>query len=41
MEKVFAVSLNNSAKYITEITDKGKKGHHLTFQKRIIEGETK
>jgi hypothetical protein len=41
MENVFAALLNNSAKYITEITDKGKKGHHITFQKRIIESENK
>ena len=41
MEKVFAASLNNSAKYIAEITDISKKGYHITYQKRIREGENK
>ena len=37
MEKVVVPSLNNSGKYIFEITDCSKKGHYITYQKRIIE----
>ncbi len=39
LEKVVVPPLNYSAKYITEFTDKGKKGHHITYQKRIIEAK--
>jgi hypothetical protein len=37
MKKVVIPTLNASAKYITEFTDKSKKGHHITYQKRITE----
>jgi hypothetical protein len=37
MEKVVVPSLNNPTRYITEFTDKGKKGHPITYQKRIGE----
>ena len=39
MEKVVIPSSNDPAKYITEIIDKGKKGHNITYQKRIIEAK--
>lgn len=32
-------SLNDPAKYVSEIIDKSKKGHHYTYQKRIIEAK--
>jgi hypothetical protein len=35
MEKVVVTSLNDPAKYITEFTERSKKGHHVTYQKRI------
>jgi hypothetical protein len=39
MEKVVVPSSNDIAKYITEFTDKSKKGHHSTYQKRIVEAK--
>jgi hypothetical protein len=41
LKKVVVPSLNDSAKYITEFIDKSKKGHHSTYQKRIMEDEAK
>jgi hypothetical protein len=32
-------SVNDSAKYITEIINKSKKGYNTTYQKRIIEAK--
>jgi hypothetical protein len=37
MEKTALTSLNDMTKYITEFTDQSKKGHHITYQKRIVE----
>jgi len=39
MKKVVVPSLNDPAKYITEFIDRSKKGHHITYQKRIIEAK--
>jgi hypothetical protein len=39
MEKVNIPSLNDSAKYITEVINKSKKGYNITYQKRIIEAK--
>jgi len=39
MEKVTVISLNDPAKYITEFTERSKKGHHITYQKRIAEAK--
>jgi hypothetical protein len=39
MEKAIIQSLNDPAKYITEIIDKRKKGHHITYQKRSLEAK--
>lgn len=39
MKNVDVPSLNDSAKYITEFTVKCKEGHHITYEKRIIEAK--
>ena len=39
MEKVVVTSLNDPAKYLTELTERSKKGHHIIYQKRIIEAK--
>ena len=39
MKKVAVTSLNDPAKYITEFTERSKKGHHIIYQKRIIEAK--
>ena len=39
MEKAIVSSLNDPAKYVSEIIDKGKKGHNIIYQKRIIEAK--
>jgi hypothetical protein len=36
LEKIVVTSLNDSTKYIAEFIDHSKKGHHVTYQKRII-----
>jgi hypothetical protein len=41
LKKIVVTSLNNPAKYITEFTERSKKGHHSTYQKRIMEDEVK
>jgi hypothetical protein len=37
MEKMALTSYNDTTKYITEFTDLSKKGHCITYQKRIVE----
>ncbi len=37
MEKIVVPSLNDPNRYMSEFTDKSKKGHHITYQKRIGE----
>jgi hypothetical protein len=39
MEKGVIQLLDNPAKHITEFTDKSKKGHHITYQKKITEAK--
>jgi hypothetical protein len=39
MEKIVVPSLKDPARYITEFTDRGKNGHHITYQKRIEEAK--
>lgn len=40
MKKVVMIVLNNPSKYITKITERSKKGNHITYLKRIFEAET-
>ncbi len=39
LKKVVIKSLKNPTKYITEFIERSKKGHHITYQKRIFEAE--